>query len=147
MIAVVQRVTRASVAVSGSAVSEIGRGMVVLVAALSGDTTKEVEWMARRLVTIRIFEDASRKMNLSAAEVGGEFMIVSNFTVASDAKKGRRPSFDKAADYDQAKILFDHLIHNMRAEGAKVQTGVYGAEMTVEIINDGPITIIVETPS
>ena len=146
MVAIVQRVTRAAVLVAGEMISSIDKGMVVLVAAEIGDAEKEVEWMSNRLVGFRIYEDEQGKMNLDAGEIGAAFLVVSNFTVAGEAQKGRRPSFDRAAPYEQGKVLFDALVDQMMASGAIVKTGRYGAEMSVEIHNDGPITIIVETP-
>jgi D-tyrosyl-tRNA(Tyr) deacylase len=127
-------------------ISSIDKGMVVLVAAEIGDAEKQVEWMSNRLIGLRIFEDEHGNMNLDAGAVGAAFLVVSNFTVAGDAQKGRRPSFDRAAPYEQGKVLFDALVNQMTAGGAVVKTGRYGAEMSVEIHNDGPITIIVETP-
>ena len=146
MVAIVQRVTRAAVLVAGEMISSIDKGMVVLVAAEIRDAQKEVEWMSNRLIGLRIFEDEQGKMNLDAGEIGAAFLVVSNFTVAGDAQRGRRPSFDRAATYEQGKVLFDALVDQMMAGGAVVETGRYGAEMSVEIHNDGPITILVETP-
>jgi D-tyrosyl-tRNA(Tyr) deacylase len=120
--------------------------MLVFVAAEEGDTAKDVKWMANRLAGLRMFEDTEGKMNLDCAQVGGSILVVSNFTVAGDASGGRRPSFTKAAAYDDGKELFDLLLDEMRAIHPALQTGRYGEEMAVELVNDGPITLIVETP-
>ncbi|MEO7453699.1 MAG: D-aminoacyl-tRNA deacylase [Fimbriimonadales bacterium] len=146
MIAVVQRVLSANVKVGGEIVGQIDHGMLALVAAEKGDTGSSVKWMANRLTGLRIFEDAEGKMNLDCAQVGGNALLVSNFTVAGDASGGRRPSFTKAAAYDDGKKLFDLLVDEMRATHPALQTGRYGEEMAVELVNDGPITLIVETP-
>ena len=147
MIAVVQRVLSASVTVSGVVVSEIEQGMLVLVAAQVNDTKRETDWMSNRLHGLRIFEDSEGKMNLACEDVNGRFLVVSNFTVAGDTKAGRRPSFTDAASFDQGKQMFDSLVSEMRRLGADVQTGAYGEEMAVTLVNDGPITLIVESPS
>ena len=147
MIAVVQRVLSASVTVANQIVGEIDNGMVVLVAAENRDGDDDVKWMANRLSGLRIFEDTDGKMNLSCAEVGGGFLVVSNFTVAGDTRTGRRPSFTNAASYDEGKVLYDSLVSALRDAGHHIQTGSYGDEMTVSLQNDGPITLIVESPS
>ena len=141
-----QRVLSASVETGGEVVGAIGVGMVALVAAERGDTPSRVSWMANRLAGLRIFEDAEGKMNLSCEEVGGAFLVVSNFTVAGDASGGRRPSFTNAASFDEGKVLFDSLLEEMRKLGHEVKTGAYGEEMKVTLENDGPITLVVETP-
>lgn len=146
MIAVVQRVLSASVEAGGKIVGSIGHGMLALVAAESGDGCTQVEWMANRLIGLRMFEDSAGKMNFSADEVGGSFLVVSNFTVAGDTQGGRRPSFTRAASFDEGRALFDLLLTSMRKSQPDVQTGVYGEEMKVTLENDGPITLIVETP-
>ena len=146
MIAVVQRVLSASVTVNGETVGEIGAGMVVLVAAETTDKDRDVSWMANRLLGLRIFEDSEGKMNLSCEEVGGNFLIVSNFTVAGDTQAGRRPSFTKAAPFEAGKVFFDALVEEMRGSHPELQTGAYGEEMAVALVNDGPITLIVESP-
>ena len=146
MIAVVQRVLSASVTVGDSVVGEIERGMLVLVAAQVNDTKPKIDWMANRLHGLRIFEDFEGKMNLACEEVNGKFLVVSNFTVAGDTKAGRRPSFTDSAPFEQGRELFDSLVAEMRRLGADVQTGAYGEEMTVSLVNDGPITLIVESP-
>ena len=146
MIAVVQRVKSAKVEVAGKTVGNIDHGMLVLVAAESTDAEKEIKWMANRLIGLRIFEDAEGKMNLDCSQVGGGFLVVSNFTVAGDASAGRRPSFTKAAPYGDGQVLFESLVSEMREAAPEIQTGSYGEEMAVTLVNDGPITLIVETP-
>jgi D-tyrosyl-tRNA(Tyr) deacylase len=128
-------------------VGEIGKGMLVLVACENDDQEDDIKWMANRLSGLRIFEDADGKMNLSCAEVGGSFLVVSNFTVAGDTRAGRRPSFTRAASFDEGKVLFERLIYLLKESGLQVETGSYGEEMAVALINDGPITLIVESPS
>jgi D-tyrosyl-tRNA(Tyr) deacylase len=132
--------------VGGDIVGEIHHGMLALVAAQVNDTQRDVDWMANRLHGLRMFEDPEGKMNLACAEVGGRFLVVSNFTVAGDTRAGRRPSFTDAAGFEAGKELFDSLIAEMRRLGADVQTGSYGEEMAVSLLNDGPITLIVESP-
>jgi D-tyrosyl-tRNA(Tyr) deacylase len=147
VIAVVQRVLSAKVEASGKVVAEIGPGMVAFVAAVRTDSATAVEWMSHRLVGLRIFEDTEGKMNLDCAAAGGAFLFVSNFTVAGDTQKGRRPSFSRAASFEDGRHLFDMLIEKCRSFGANVHTGAYGEEMKVTLENDGPITLIVETTS
>jgi D-tyrosyl-tRNA(Tyr) deacylase len=146
VIAVVQRVKTARVEVAGEAVGSIDHGMLVLVAAESEDTEREVKWMANRLTGLRIFEDSDGKMNLDCSQVGGNYLVVSNFTVAGDTSAGRRPSFTKAAPFDAGKALFESLLIQLKSVCPHVQTGCYGEEMAVSLVNDGPITLIVETP-
>ncbi len=146
MIAVVQRVLSASVIVAGETVGTIDRGLVVFVAAQKRDTFSDCAWIAGRISGLRVFEDADEKMNLSCSDVGGKLLVVSNFTVAADTRKGRRPSFDNAAPFDDGKELYLDFVEQMRKTGIDVQTGVYGEEMAVNLVNDGPITLIVESP-
>ncbi len=148
MKAVVQRVSRASVEVRGRVAGEIDRGLCVLVGLEAGDTDADRAWMADKLANLRIFEDDQGKMNLSVQQVAGAgLLLVPNFTVAGDARKGRRPSFDKAMPPAQAEPEFAALIDAVRAaaSGVTVQSGVFRAHMHVEINNDGPVTILLDS--
>jgi len=141
---VVQRVSRASVSVEGQTVGAIGRGVVVLVGVAHGDTPAQAEWLARKVAGLRIFEDAGGRMNAGLLDVGGEALVISQFTLYADARKGRRPSFTEAAPPEVAEPLVDRFAEALAATGVPVQTGVFGAHMLVEIHNDGPVTILLE---
>jgi D-tyrosyl-tRNA(Tyr) deacylase len=143
--AVVQRVLRASVEVDGRAVAAIEQGLLVLGGLEATDTPAEVAWLADKLANLRIFEDATEKMNLSVKDVGGAVLLVPNFTVAGDARKGRRPSFDGAMRPEQAEPMFGELAKAVAAQGVPVQTGVFRAHMLVTLINEGPVTILLES--
>lgn len=144
MRAVVQRVLSASVSVDGAVVGAIERGFLVLAAAHRDDTEKEAAKLADRVVGMRIFNDESGKMNLSLNDVGGAILAVSNFTLYGDAMKQRRPSFIAAAPFDRGKELFDAFTAGLRALGCHVEEGVFGADMKVAVLNDGPVTLILE---
>ena len=147
MKAIVQRVNAASLRVDERAVSEIGPGLVVLAAIVDDDTDRDRDWMADKLVNLRIFSDDEGKMNRSLLETGGQMLLVSNFTVAGATGKGRRPSFAAAMKPPQAEASFDALVGAVRARGVPVDTGVFGAHMHVAIHNDGPVTLIVDSRS
>lgn len=144
MRAIVQRVSSASVTVDGRVVGSCGVGFVVLVAALRTDTVANAEKMADRVRGLRIFNDEAGKMNLALADVGGSVLAISNFTVAGDASKNRRPSFIDAAPYEEGRHLFDGFVDALRRMGVTVATGEFGAHMDVELVNDGPVTVILE---
>ncbi len=148
MRAVVQRVTHASVTVAGVAgddiVGEIGPGLLVLLAAGEGDTETEARWLAHKTVNLRIFSDAEGKMNLSVQAIGGSILVVSQFTLYGDTRRGFRPSFVKAAPPDVAEALVNVFVDALRAENIPVATGVFRAHMRVSLVNDGPVTIILE---
>jgi D-tyrosyl-tRNA(Tyr) deacylase len=144
MRAVVQRVSQASVAVEGQTVGAIGRGVVVLVGITHGDTPEQAEWLAHKVAGLRIFEDRAGKMNASIVDVGGAALVVSQFTLYADARKGRRPDFTAAAPPQLAEPLVAHFAQALRDCGVPVATGVFGATMQVEIHNDGPVTILLE---
>lgn len=144
MRALVQRVSRANVAVDGQTVGRIGRGFVVLLGVTHADTRADAEWVAAKIAGLRVFDDEAGKMNLSLADVGGELLVVSQFTLYGDARKGRRPSFSDAAAPERAEPLVDLCVELLRAAGFTVATGVFGAHMDVEIHNDGPVTLLVE---
>ncbi len=145
MKAVVQRVNYATLEVDDRLISEIGPGLVVLAAVEEGDTDRDRDWMADKLANLRAFTDAGGKMNLSLLEVGGDMLLVSNFTVAGDTRKGRRPSYTAAMKPPEAEHAFDRLVAAVRALGVPVQTGVFGAHMHVAIHNDGPVTLVLDS--
>ena len=148
MKAVIQRVTSASVTIkSTSEKREIGAGLVTLLGIAPGDTPVDVEWLAGKLVGLRLFEDEDGRMNLSLLDTGGAMLIVSQFTLYGDTRKGRRPSFTGAAPPEIALPLYLVFVDAMKKRGIAVHTGEFGADMRVEIINDGPVTLIVETPA
>jgi len=145
MRAVVQRVSRARVVVGQEIVGEIGRGLLVLLGVARGDTTAQAEWLADKIVALRIFQDDEGKMNRGVAEAGGELLVVSQFTLLGDCSKGRRPSFVEAALPETAIPLYEKFVEAVRAQGIKTATGQFGAMMQVELVNDGPVTLIVES--
>lgn len=139
-----QRVSRASVTIDGVVSGECGRGFCLLVGFTHADTPAEVSWMVEKVAGLRLFADAQGKMNLGLAEVGGSLLVVSQFTLYGDAAKGRRPSFIDAARPEQAIPLYEQFCTELRARGLAVGTGMFGAEMAVEIHNDGPVTLMLE---
>jgi len=143
--ALLQRVSRASVTVGGEEVGKIGRGLVALIGVADGDTEKDAQYVISKVVNLRIFTDAQDKFNLSALDIIGELLLVSQFTLLADTRKGRRPSFDKAAPPDLAEKLFDYCVGLARESRLKVATGRFQAHMQVEIHNDGPVTIMVNS--
>ena len=140
-----QRVTRASVSVDGEVVGKIERGLVVFVGVASGDDAEDTRYLAQRTVNLRIFSDVAGKFNLSALDIQGELLVISQFTLLADTRKGRRPSFDEAAPPDRAEELFEQFVAAARASGLKVETGRFQAHMLVEIHNDGPVTILLDS--
>ncbi len=144
MRAVVQRVSRAVVRVEDRAVGEIGRGLVVLLGVREGDTAAEADWLADKIAGLRIFAGETGKFDRSLDDVGGALLVVSQFTVYGDTRKGRRPNFSAAAPAETADTLYEHFVAHLRSGGYQVETGVFGAMMDVELVNDGPVTLIVE---
>ena len=145
MKALLQRVTGASVSVAGEVVGRIGRGLVVFVGIAIGDTEKDIQYLAQKLVNLRIFADQKDRFNLSALDIKGELLLVSQFTLLADTRKGRRPSFTDAAPPAQAEALFGQFVEQVRATGLKVETGRFQQYMQVEIHNDGPVTIMLDS--
>ncbi len=145
MKALLQRVTQASVTISGEIVGSIGSGLVVLVGVANGDTFKDVQYLAEKTVNLRIFSDKEGKFNLSALDIHGELLIISQFTLLADSRKGRRPSFTDASPPIQAEELFSKFVDEVRGTGLKVETGRFQAHMLVEIHNDGPVTIMLDS--
>jgi D-tyrosyl-tRNA(Tyr) deacylase len=139
-----QRVSRASVSVEGQIVSAIGRGLVILAGVTHSDTTENVRWLVGKVSGLRIFEDHHGKMNLSIIDVGGEILVVSQFTLYANMRKGRRPSFTNAAQPKQAEALISLFADELKESGIPVETGVFGAVMAVEIHNEGPVTLMLE---
>ena len=145
MRAVLQRVSRASVTVDGTVVGHIGRGLLVLLGVTHADTAEHARWLAEKTVGLRIFADEQDKMNRSVADVGGGVLVVSQFTLYGDCQKGRRPSFVDAAPPEVAIPLYEAYINAVKAQGVAVETGRFGAMMDVELVNDGPVTLILES--
>jgi len=145
MRAVVQRVSRAAVRVEGKATGEVGRGLVVLLGVAAGDSAEDARWMADKVAQLRIFEDDAGKMNRSVADVGGGVLVVSQFTLLGDARKGNRPSFVGAAPPDEAVALYEAVCGAIAARGLRTATGVFRAHMEVELVNDGPVTLLLDS--
>lgn len=143
---VVQRVRAASVEVGGAAVAATGPGLLILVGVGRGDGEGDAAWLAEKVAHLRVFEDAGGKMNLSILDVGGEALVVSQFTLYGDCRRGRRPGFDAAARPEQGEALYARFVDLLRGRGVPVQTGRFGAAMLVRIENDGPVTLLVESP-
>lgn len=141
MIGLLQRVKNASVTVNDQVIGAVGKGLLVLVCAEKGDSAEQCEKLAKKVLAYRIFEDENDKMNKSVSDIGGEILIVSQFTLAADTAKGLRPSFTPAADPETGKRLYEHFIEKIKESGLKTETGQFGANMQVALINDGPVTI------
>lgn len=146
MRAVIQRVNKSSVSVGGVIKGSVGKGYNVLLGVMEGDTEAQAELLAAKVAKLRVFEDADGKMNKSITDIGGEILVISQFTLCADIKKGNRPSFTDSAAPDEANRLYEFFCSKLRENGiSKVETGVFAAEMTVEIENDGPVTIVMDT--
>ncbi len=146
MKAVVQRVTRSRVTVENHETGAIGKGLMVLLGVAQEDTDADADWMADKIVGLRIFEDDNGKMNRSLSDVNGHMLVVSQFTLLGDCRKGRRPSFIKAAPPEKAEALYNHFVQRVGEKGIRVETGQFGAAMEVSLINDGPVTLIISSP-
>lgn len=146
MKSVIQRVSQASVTIDNAVVGEIQKGFMILLGITHTDTEKDVKWMVDKITGLRVFEDENGKMNLSLEDVEGELLIVSQFTLYGDARKGRRPSFIDAARPEKAIPLYEKFVEMAREKGVKVASGEFGADMKVSLINDGPVTLIVDSP-
>lgn len=146
MKAVIQRVTHASVKVDGKTVGSCGQGFLILLGVMAGDDEKEADKLVNKTVNLRIFEDENDKMNLSSLDIGGEMLVVSQFTLCADCTHGRRPSFTPSAPPDEANRLYEYFVRRLKENGiSHVETGVFGADMKVELLNDGPVTIILDS--
>jgi D-tyrosyl-tRNA(Tyr) deacylase len=145
MRALVQRVSRASVTVNGAVAGAIDRGFLVLLGVGQEDSAREAETLALKVAGLRLFEDTEGKMNLALADVGGEVLCVSQFTLYGDVRKGRRPSFTDAASPELGERMYEHFCSALEREGLRVGRGVFGAHMDVELVNDGPVTLMIDT--
>lgn len=145
MRAVVQRVDRASVTVDGSVTGKVNKGLLVLLGVAEGDTDKDLNYIVDKVTGLRIFEDENEKMNLSVQDVGGEILAVSQFTLCGDCRKGKRPSFDKAAKPDIANAYYERFVDTCREKNIHVETGIFRAHMLVELVNNGPVTILLDS--
>ena len=143
----IQRVTRAEVRVEGNIEGQIGPGIVTLIGIAAADTQKDADYLADKLVNLRIFSDSAGKMNLSALDSGAGLLLISQFTLYGDCRKGRRPGFDAAAPPERARELYLYFVERVRQSGLVTQTGVFQAHMEVELVNDGPVTFLLESPA
>lgn len=142
---VIQRVSRAEIRVAQELVGRIGVGLVLLVAVEKGDTAADLDWLSDKVLKMRVFEDSAGKMNRSALDVGTGILVVSQFTLAGDLSRGRRPGFERAASAEEARALYDHLVDQLTKSPLRIATGRFGAYMEVELVNDGPVTFILES--
>ena len=142
---VIQRVSEASVSIDGKEVSRVSRGFLVLLGIEVGDTKEDADFISEKIATMRVFEDENGKMNLALTDVGGEILVVSQFTLLGDMRKGRRPSFIAAARPEEAIPLYEYLVASLRGKGFRVGTGVFGADMQVALVNDGPVTMLLDS--
>lgn len=145
MRAVVQRVSRAKVSVNGTVSGEIGKGLLILLGVGQTDAKSDADYMAEKVAGLRVFEDSEGKMNRSLAEVGGAVLVVSQFTLYGDVRRGKRPSFDAAAPPEKARELYEYFVERIRAAGLPYQTGRFQEMMQVELVNDGPVTILLDS--
>jgi D-tyrosyl-tRNA(Tyr) deacylase len=142
---VIQRVEQASVTVDDKVVGAIGKGLLVLLGVEAGDTDADLAFIKRKIINLRVFDDGQGRMNLSVRDVAGAILVVSQFTLHGDARRGNRPDFTRAAPADQARAAYERLIRELRAEGARVESGIFQAMMKVTLTNDGPVTVIVDS--
>jgi D-tyrosyl-tRNA(Tyr) deacylase len=145
MKALIQRVSAARVDIAGRTLSAIGKGMLVFVAVEEGDAIADIEWLTNKISAIRIFGDARKKMNLSVLDIGGEALVVSQFTLSADCRRGNRPSFDGAEDPLTARRMYEEFVGRLKLKSLKVSTGEFGADMQVILTNDGPVTIMLDS--
>ncbi|MGL5001072.1 MAG: D-aminoacyl-tRNA deacylase [Cetobacterium sp.] len=145
MRAIIQRVKNASVTVDNEIVGKINHGFLVLLGVTHSDTEKEVEWLAKKITDLRVFNDSDDKMNLGLKDVEGELLVISQFTLYGNCIKGRRPSFIEAAKQDVANLLYESFLRKCKDLGFKTEAGIFGADMKVELLNDGPVTLIIDT--
>jgi D-tyrosyl-tRNA(Tyr) deacylase len=143
---VLQRVKEARVDIAGATVGAISTGLLILIGITSTDTQKDADYLADKVIYLRIFPDEERRMNRSILEVGGSLLVVSQFTLYGDCRKGRRPSFDLAAPPEQARRLYEYFIERLTSRNIIVQTGVFQAEMQIHLVNDGPVTFVLDSP-
>lgn len=143
--ALLQRVSEATVKVDGNVIGETGPGLLILICAMKGDTEAQADKLAAKIAKLRIFQDTAGKMNRSVQDIGGSVLVVSQFTLAADTRSGTRPGFSAAAPPDEGRVLYEYFIATVQAQGIPVQTGEFGADMKVSLINDGPVTIWMDT--
>ena len=143
---VVQRVQRASVTIDNELYSEIKKGYLVLFGAEKDDIISQADWLSNKVSVLRCFPDEQGKMNLSIKDIQGEMLIVSQFTLCGDIRKGTRPSFDKAMKPDEANKMYEYFIQKVKEQGIPVKTGVFGADMKIDLLNDGPVTFVIDAP-
>ena len=142
---VLQRVTQAHVNVAGHSVGQIGLGLLILLGVAHGDQREDADYLAEKILHLRIFPDEQRRMNRSVLESGGALLVVSQFTLYGSCKKGRRPSFDQAAPPEQARALYEYFVQRLQLSNTRVETGVFQAEMEVHLVNDGPVTLVLDS--
>lgn len=147
MKAVLQRAASASVTVDGQVVGSIGQGVLVLLGVERRDGPADIEWMARKIAELRMFEDDAGRMNRSVEDIGGGVLVVSQFTLCADCRKGRRPGFDKACEPEGAREFYESVVAALRSRGLKVETGTFAAMMDVSLVNSGPVTFLLESPA
>jgi D-tyrosyl-tRNA(Tyr) deacylase len=145
MKALIQRVSEAKVIIENNVVSEIGKGILLFLGVEKGDTTNDIEYLTKKIMNLRIFEDNNKKMNLSILDVNGEILVVSQFTLLANCKKGNRPSFDNAEEPSKAINIYENFINKLSIPGINIKTGRFGAYMQIYLINDGPVTIILDS--
>ncbi|HEV8286632.1 MAG TPA: D-aminoacyl-tRNA deacylase [Chitinophagaceae bacterium] len=146
MRAVIQRVTRASVTIDGKINGQIANGLLVLLGIENADTTEDIEWLSSKIINLRIFNDENGVMNISLKEINGNILLISQFTLHASTKKGNRPSYSKASKPEIAIPIYEKMMHQLSNDlGKQIQTGVFGADMKVELLNDGPVTIVIDT--
>jgi D-aminoacyl-tRNA deacylase len=145
MKAVLQRVKYGKLSIESKLIAEIGKGLIVLLGIGEGDLDSDMDWLVKKIVNLRIFDDSKGRLNRSILDVGGEVLLVSQFTLFADCRKGRRPSFDRALETDKAEELFNRCYNHFINQGAKVKRGVFGAEMDIELLNYGPVTILLDS--
>ena len=145
MIAIVQRCASSSVSIDNKIISKIPNGLLVLLGIFNGDEKKDIEYIAKKIISLRIFNDRNGKMNLSLKDIKGSILVVSQFTLCANLKKGSRPSFIEAAPPEKGRTLYEHLVSYLKNEGAKVQTGKFGANMDVKLVNQGPATFVIDS--
>ena len=145
MKALLQRVSKAGVKINGRSVAEIRKGMLVFLGVVKGDTENDLDYLVKKVAQLRIFEDAERKMNLSVQDIRGEVLVVSQFTLAASTRKGNRPSFDNAETPEPARDLYETFVQRLTETGITVQAGVFAESMAVSLVNDGPVTILIDS--
>lgn len=143
----IQRVSRAKITIDGNVAGSINRGFLLLAGFRENDTEEDLKWMTKKILNLRIFPDTTGNMNRSLSEIDGELLVISQFTLHANVRKGRRPSFVKAASPEFAEMMYNQFVHDLKASGLKTESGIFGAKMQIELVNDGPVTIMVDSQS